>query len=241
MKFYPVKKLILIFLITTLPHFLTAQEVQEEISVDSGKNVDLLYREDQFYVGLTYNILTKKPYGIFSKGFSGGFHLGFLRDFPLNERRNVALAIGAGYGYDKYGSNFKIVDTGGEITYSIIDPEIDYDTNRFVTHQVEIPLEFRWRTSTPESYKFWRIYGGVKTSYIFLYTATYREGSIKEKVRDIPHFNRLQYTAFLNFGWNTFNFQVQYLLNPLFDSDARYNDSPVETGTLKIGLMFYIL
>ena len=232
----------MIYIILFLPLFLTAQDepIEPEVA-DEASTADLKYREDQLYIGLTYNILTQLPDAVFSKGFSGGFHLGFLRDFPINQNRNMAIAIGAGYGYDKYVSNFKIIENQGQIEYSSIDPEIDYDTNRFVTHQVEIPLEFRWRTSTPENYKFWRIYAGIKAGYVFIYTATYKEGSIKEKVRDIPHFNQLQYTAFLNFGWNTFNFQVQYLLNPLFDSEARYDNLSVETGVLKIGLIFYIL
>lgn len=229
-------------LILLFPLFLKAQHENTELEVKEVESTsDLKYREDQFYIGLTYNILTQLPDNIFSKGFSGGFHFGFLRDFPINQNRNIAIAIGAGYGYDKFGSNFKIIENQGQIEYSIINPEVDYDTNRFVTHQVEIPVEFRWRTSTPDNYKFWRIYAGIKTSYVFIYTATYKEGAIKEKVRDIPHFNQLQYSAFLNFGWNTFNFQVQYLLNPIFDSEARYNDQSVETGILKIGLIFYIL
>jgi hypothetical protein len=31
---------------------------------------------------------------------------------------------------------------------------------KFTQLLVEVPLEFRWRSSTFESYKFWRIYGG---------------------------------------------------------------------------------
>jgi len=40
--------------------------------------VDSLYREDQFYIGFTYNSLFNKPAEVsqnkFSSGFSGGFY-----------------------------------------------------------------------------------------------------------------------------------------------------------------------
>lgn len=202
--------------------------------------IDSLYREDQFYIGLTYNALTERNTGLNSKGFSGGLQVGFLRDFPLNERRNFAIAIGGGYAFNKYGSNLQITENGNQIAFGIIPGDVNYDTNRIVIHEIEVPVEIRWRTSTAKEYKFWRIYGGFKLGYVFSYTSTYKEGGNTTRISDIPEFNTLRYTAFLNFGWNTFNFQVQYALTPFFD-DASLNDEPLDLSTIKVGLMFYIL
>src|SRR5690606_18514374 len=58
------------------------------------KSNDLYYREDQFYAAVTYNLLQKRTGGISQSAFSSGFNLGFLRDFPVNKDRNVALAFG---------------------------------------------------------------------------------------------------------------------------------------------------
>ena len=33
---------------------------------------------------------------------------------------------------------------------------------------IEIPFEIRWRTSKVHSHKFWRIYSGVKYSYLLV-------------------------------------------------------------------------
>ena len=69
---------------------------------------DSFYREDQFYVGVSYNVFSVIPSGMNSEGISAGFQFGFLRDFPLNKRCNLAIAIGAGFSYDQCGQNLKI-------------------------------------------------------------------------------------------------------------------------------------
>ena len=60
------------------------------------KNVDLKYREDQFYVGITYNTFLNKPSDMAQKTFSPGINLGFLRDMPINQARTFAVATGLG-------------------------------------------------------------------------------------------------------------------------------------------------
>ena len=54
-------------------------------------DVDNLYREDQIYAGITYNLLTDVPSNVNLKGFSGGIYFGFLRDMPINDERNFAV------------------------------------------------------------------------------------------------------------------------------------------------------
>ena len=40
--------------------------------------IDSLYREDQFYLGITYNLLNNKPNEVKQNGFSSGFNFGFI-------------------------------------------------------------------------------------------------------------------------------------------------------------------
>tara|TARA_R110000850_G_scaffold277058_1_gene421930 strand:+ start:174855 stop:175553 length:699 start_codon:yes stop_codon:yes gene_type:complete len=218
------------------PLFLNAQEDPEIVVVDS------LYREDQIYIGFTYNVLTNEPEGVDNRNFSGGIHFGFLRDMPINKRRNVAIAAGLGYSFNSYGHNLFVgKEESGEGVFIPLDGDLTYDKNKFVTHELELPVEFRWRTSTPESYRFWRVYGGIKFSYIFHFNSVFRQEGNTIRNSDIEELNRLQYTAFLNFGYNTFNFQVQYNINGFFNDDARIDNVPVDLSTIKLGLIFYIL
>ncbi|WP_188438853.1 outer membrane beta-barrel protein [Planktosalinus lacus] len=224
------------FLLT--PFNLMAQNTDEQ----NKATVDSLYREDQFYVGITVNFLNQRPKGVKTESFVGSMHFGFLRDMPINERRNIALAAGLGYAYNNYGHNLFVGNNqNDESVFIVLNDDFDFDKNRFETHEIELPLELRWRTSTPESYKFWRIYGGVKLGYVFYFKSVFKNDNEKLKYSTIDEFNRLRYTAFMNFGFNNINFQVQYNINSFFNSDATVEGVPINMTAIKIGLMFYIL
>ena len=128
--------------------------------------VDSLYREDQFYAGFTYNTFFNVPDDVSSKKFSAGFTAGFLRDFPVNKSRTVAIAPGLGLTYNKVFQNLSITETDGDYTYGVISSDVYYSKNKLEVMYVDVPIEFRWRNSTPESTKFWRVYAGIKFSYL---------------------------------------------------------------------------
>lgn len=207
------------------------------------KVIDSLYREDQIYIGITYNIVTGEPSGIRSSQFSGGFHTGFIRDFPLNERRNLAVGVGLGWSLDTYGQNLFIgqgIDAAGS-NFQVLDRDrIDFDTNRFTTQSVDLPLQFRWRSSTPETYKFWRIYTGLRPSYVYYFQSKFQQDGNTYRESDIPEFERFRLGATFTFGYNTFNFNFYYSLNSFF-KDAEIDGESLELRTFQVGLMFYLL
>ena len=204
---------------------------------------DTKYREDQFYFGATYNLLSSVPSGVKIRGLSGGFQLGYLRDMPINKQRNIAIAIGAGFAYDVYGQNLFIGETEDEKTvFTVLDnDEVNFNRNSFSTTAIEIPLEFRWRSSTASSYRFWRVYGGVRAGYVYWYKATFKGDGNSVNQTDIPEFNKLSLGATLSFGYNTFNFFVYYSINPFFKDSVTKDAEPFKFRTIKVGLLFYIL
>lgn len=225
------------FLLFLLPLFAFPQE-----TMLPPQNVDSLYREDQIYFGITVNFLNERPNGVVTESFVGGLSFGFLRDMPINKRRNIAIAAGLGYAYNSYGHNLFVgSDENNQTAFIVLDDNFDYNKNRFETHEIELPIEFRWRTSTPTEYKFWRVYTGLKLGYAFYFKTIYREDGIKIRNRKIDEFERLRYTAFLNFGYNTINFQVQYNINSFFNKNAQVNDESIHMTAIKIGIMFYLL
>ncbi len=70
--------------------------------------VDNKYLEDQIYFNLTYIQMLNLPDRISQSGFSFGLGGGFIKDFPLNKRRNIALGAGLGYGLNNYYFNVKL-------------------------------------------------------------------------------------------------------------------------------------
>lgn len=233
---HPMKRLLIVLSI-----FLAYQSIysQDELSTIE---IDSLYREDQIYLGVTYNLLGNLPSGVSQSGFSSGFHLGFIRDFPINIRRNLAIGLGVGYSWNSFNQNLLISEgMNSKFDYNIIDDDTDYSKNKFSQHLIEIPLEFRWRSSTQTEYKFWRIYTGLKTGFVVANSAKY-EGSPEDiKNKNIKDFNDLQYGLTLSIGYNTWNFYVYYALNPIFDSNAILNSQSMQMNAIKIGLVFYIL
>lgn len=207
----------------------------------SGSTADPKYLEDQFYVGLTYNFLMDLPTDVAQRNLSFGLQGGFVKDIPLNWDRTVGLGIGVGYGVNSYYTNLKALKHGGQSEYMIIDKDIRYKRNKVETHVLEVPFQFRWRNSTPEEYKFWRIYAGMRFGYVFANRSKYVSNTEKMDFtnRDVREF---QYGVALDFGYNTFNIHVYYALRPLFeDGTSLPSGEPINLQPLRIGLIFYIL
>ena len=204
---------------------------------------DSLYREDQFYFGITYNISSSVPSGINPLGVSGGFQLGYLRDMTVKDRRNIAVVIGAGISIDQYGQNLLIDNNpNGGSTFSVIEDTNMVSYNRLSTIVFEAPIEFRWRGSTPSVYKFWRVYTGIRFGYVISHKAVYKDPVNKIKITDIPELEKFRMTATLGLGYSTFNFHVQYSINPLFSDLAKTNTGEqVAFIPLKLGFILYIL
>lgn len=201
--------------------------------------IDLKYLEDQIYLSLTYNILIDKPKPstITQNGFSGGISVGFIKDIPFNKNRNFGLGIGLGYTYNAYIQNLKI-SKDDQVT--LFEATHDYNTNRFGISAVEIPIEIRWRNSTPQKYKFWRVYGGVKLAYLVSAKTIYRDAVENLTTKNISEFNKIQYGLTLATGFSTWNLYIYYGLNPIF-KNVDFNGGDLGLKELNVGLKFYIM
>ncbi len=218
----------------------------QDIPVEGDTLPDLRYREDQIYLGLTYNLVLDKPDGFSQSNFSYGLNLGIIRDMPINADRTLALGIGLGYAMNSYYSNVWADSNAGMASeaspqYVFVSNRSFYRRNKLEMHLVEVPLEIRWRNSTPDTFKFWRIYGGVKFGYAFanrskMVTADFRDTFYNQQVE------RFRYGITLNVGYNTFNLHAYYGLNALFQDGTQTTDgTSLEMAPLRLGLTFYIL
>jgi hypothetical protein len=206
-----------------IPFFCFSQEIKP-IEIDS------LYREDQFYASLSYNLVQNRPDGFKQFSFSPGISFGVLRDLPISKNRHWAIAPGIGYSYN----NIKQFINSEEIVGATENTSSENIRTIITTHSVDFPLELRWRNSNPSSHSFWRIYTGLKTSYVFnskLKLETTTESS-KESISD--EINRLQYGAYISVGFNTWNPYIYYGLNPIFKEGSKMSN-------FNVGFIFYIL
>ena len=233
-------KIIVAFVIVLCSQGLYAQEAEYE----REDAVDSLYREDQFFLGFSYNLMLNVPQDVSLAAFSGGMELGFIRDMPINSERNIAIGLGAGWAFDNFGNSLFIGEdpNTGETLFRSLDNRLEsYDKNRFSMQQITLPLELRWRTSTPTENSFWRVYLGFKVGYVYYYRSNFEQPNNRIRQTNIPELNRWRFGTTLSFGYSTFNFHIHYGLNPLFNSDALLEGQPIEMNVLKFGLMFYLL
>ena len=237
------KLLFLKYLLYIILGLSTIATLAQDIDVPDTPVVDSLYREDQVYVGITFNLLGDKPSGFEQNGLSAGIQAGVIRDFPINKRRNKAIGIGIGMALDTYNQNLLIATQSGSetSTFDIVDESVENVTNRFTSYTLEMPLEYRWRTSTATKYSFWRIHVGMKLGYVLRFKSTYQDDVSDITSSDIPEINKFQYGPSFSFGYGAFNFQGYYGLNTLFNDDALLNTEGVGIQVMRLGLVFYFL
>lgn len=194
--------------------------------------VDNKYLEDQLYFSLTYIHMINLPDAISQSGFSYGLAGGFIKDLPLNERRNIGLGVGIGYGFNNYYFNVSVNPE------EPADEEVSIRNNKIILHSVELPIELRFRTSTAKKYKFWRFYPGFKMAYKFAQNTSFGKSNDFD-VDDIIDINDFLYGLTFSVGYNKWNIHTYYGLNDLFTA-ARNNGSEINISDFRIGLIFYI-
>lgn len=196
------------------------------------------YADDQIYASISYAQFYKQPNTISKSGFSFGVSSGFLKDIILNKQGTISVGVGIGYGYDYFNHNLKVQETNNITTFDEIT--INTNSNVFSSHNIEFPIEFRWRTSNAIKFDFWRIYTGVKFLYNFSNTFRFVENGTKFSYKNVSAFNNFQYGLTFSAGYDVINLHVFYNLTPIF-KNAFINSEPIDTSILKFGLIFYIL
>lgn len=223
------KKLHYFFFLCFLSGF--AQEVAKTLPFDS------LFREDQFYFSVSYNLMREKPNFYSQYSFSAGTSIGFLRDMPISKNRHWAIAVGAGYSYNDIKHNIQVVPDSPMNDYNY---QFSFNTNKILLHYVEFPIELRWRNAKYESHKFWRIYTGFKASYLFADKSIYKNGAEVYKVSNNKDLNNWKFGPYLSVGYNTVNLYVSFPLNPIFNN-VKIENEPLNLTFFNAGFIFYIL
>ena len=195
------------------------------------------YSEDQLYLSVTYAQLFNQPKQISRSGFSYALSAGFLKDFILNKQGNFSFAVGFGYGFDFFNHQLNVQENNGITTF---DTSKNLTSNTFSSHNLEFPLEIRWRTSTAKKYDFWRVYSGVKILYNLSNTFSFTENETTFESKNVTAYRKLQYGLTLSAGYDEFNIHIFYNLTPIFE-DASIGNESIDTSTLKFGFIFYLL
>ncbi|TMM29960.1 PorT family protein [Polaribacter aestuariivivens] len=196
------------------------------------------YADDQIYVSISYSQLNDQPSLISKSSFSYSLSGGFIKDFILNKQGNISFAAGIGYGYDFFNHKLKVEEQNGTTTFS---SDNTINSNFYKSHNIEFPIEFRWRTSTANEYSFWRVYTGVKFLYNISNSFQFEDSNSNKFIyKNVSAYDNLQYGLTLSAGYDEFNINIFYGLSSIF-KDAQINNENINTKILKFGLIFYFL
>jgi Outer membrane protein beta-barrel domain len=230
------------FSIKFLLFFTLFNSFSQETKIDTTTiAIDSLYREDQFYFGVSLNLFQNKPQNFSVNKLSPSFALGFLRDMPINATRTKAIALGLGFSYSKFTNNLIVLEVDNKIQYTTTNTVTSYDKNKLEQLSIDIPLEIRWRNSTPQSHEFFRIYTGIKMSYLVFSKSKYIDSEKNSTVYNNQDLTKLRSTAYISFGLNTWNAYIAYGFSPIFKSSAKLNNDTIGLNPVNIGFMFYVL
>ncbi len=201
------------------------------------------YLEDQLFFQLSYVSLRNLYPGVKQLGFSHSYAFGFIRDIPVNKRRNLGFGVGIGYGKDLYYQNLKVTvdETDGTVSYQLIQPG-DFKSNLFAVKKLLFPVEIRLRTSTPEKYKFWRLYTGITFSYVTDVFAEFENDYLTLRYRHLQFLTaRWQYGIHFYIGYGELNAYIYYGLNDLFSPQVKINGEHIPLYDVKFGIMLTFL
>ncbi|MDY0780930.1 porin family protein [Tenacibaculum sp. IB213877] len=212
--------------------FIGFQSIAQKDSLQIGDK----YWEDQLYMYISYNTILKQPKETSNSGFSYGITLGYIKDVPLNNQGNVSVGIGAGYNYESFNHGLRVLSSD-EIIH---DPDAGISSNEIKLHNIEFPIQFRWRTSDAVTYSFWRIYTGVKLTYNLSNKFSYQLNNQSFNYRNINIYNDFQTGLELSVGYGAFNLFVYYGLTPMY-KNVVIDTEKVNSKIAKFGLIFYLL
>jgi len=186
------------------------------------------FREDQLFFGIGYTIAQQNEPAFSQDGFSYQLQLVFLRDIPLDQKGNWAVAPGIGLQHQKLSSNLNLQSESSGLLSKLLADK----SQRLQYSSVIFPFEIRWRNATPTQFSFWRIHLGTKLAYpIFASPSTLISADLLRPWAP---------SYYVALGYNTWNLFFEYQAQSLFRASSYSIDVP-KTHLINIGLRFYFL
>ena len=218
------------FLLFSLLFFIQSSFSQSDRTKD-------FYREDQFYFGSSYFIQTESLEDFKQNGFSGNFQFGFIRDFPINKSSTKAVGLGLGFERNFFTSNIQPTNIEDNIDYKVVVSRFLESKNKISYSSIVLPIEYRWRKSSIDEYKFWRIYTGLKLKKNFPLFSDPSYGS-EITIDEIEDWTT---SFYINAGYNTWNISLEYDLDPILKNKKTTDGNNLNISFFRLGLVFYLL
>ncbi|MCO5259554.1 MAG: PorT family protein [Crocinitomicaceae bacterium] len=174
---------------------------------------------DRLMFDITYNDWVGERKTFNMKGPSMGMNVSWLFDIPIVKNGIVSFAIGPSYGLQNLHHNLPVYYDGENkiTTYGTSEDAGNFGKIKLISHQLSVPIEFRFRTGGIQHFKF---HIGGKIGYqLALFNKeryTYNDEEIKFKNKDSKDINRLIYSVHARMGIRNFALYASYNFNPFY-------------------------
>ncbi len=201
---------------------------EKNIKIGKGKNKT---SSDALVISLNTDIWQKVPDSIAARGINQGVSAAGMYNIRMGQG-NFSFAFGLGISsHNFYSDGILGLDTTGKIS-QFTPTSISYKINKLSLTYFDIPVEFRFKTSS----KF-RIAVGFKFGFTMDVHTKYKgtdlsdgEGSVLVKEKKIANIEPMSYalTARIGYKWAILN--ASYSLNSIFKKDVGPQMYPISVG-----------
>jgi len=204
---------------------------------------------DHFMIELTYDNWVGKTDSMNTSGFSRGFAMYFMFDFPF--KSDPHFSVGAGLGIDASNiffdkTNVGVAEPGNQtLSFRSTANGDHFKKYKLVLTNLDLPLELRYAFNPANTNKSWKIALGFKAGLLL---SSYTKGkdlenqagtiinSYIEKKSSTRFFNSGRLVGTARISWGFIGVYGQLQLTPLIKSGAGPNVYPYSIGIVLNGL-----
>jgi hypothetical protein len=208
------KKILLLVTLLATISFVSAQDSDDKPKIHKPSS-----KQERILVNFMLDSWMKTPLGIATNWIkSRSFEFYFMADKAF-ANEHLGIAYGIGISSTNVNSNARFDQINNNTILNPID-STQYNMNKLSTNYIEIPLEFRFRTSHIHNGNRFKIAIGAKAGYLLQDHLKFVSDSIKEKLYNTPNIDPWRFCAIGRIGYGKFSLTGFYGLNTLFKSGS---------------------
>jgi hypothetical protein len=189
--------------------------------------------DDKLIIELTHDMWLDLPEGVELQPLSIGFKGYFYTDYTFGRKSNVSFAWGVGISADNVHSNAELVQeefedgTTGDQILTPFDVDYEYETNKFTTTYLELPLELRFIAKGRNAFRF---AVGFRVGYLLTDKQKIIDTRGKRKIYDFDNVTRFRYGVNARIGVGKVALTGFYSLTPLIEEGKGTQVIPISIG-----------
>jgi len=205
--------LLLVTLLVTI-NFVSAQDSDEKPKIHKPSS-----KQERIIFNFMLDSWMKTPPGIATNWIKSRSFEFYLMADKAFANEHLGIAYGIGISSTNVNSNARFDQINNNTILNPID-STQYNMNKLSTNYLEIPLEFRIRTSHIHNGNRFKIAIGAKAGYLLQDHLKFVSDIIKDKLYNTPNIDSWRFCATGRIGYGKFSLCGFYALNTLFKSGS---------------------